>query len=123
MKKRGMAVFFIMTALLILMAGGCGKNKEAQNLELKLDENPTTGYTLSYEIKDKDIVSVASDEYKADDTDKTGAGGVHTYVIKGLKEGETTITFTSAQDWDGGEKGDVKTVEVAVDKDLNVTEK
>lgn len=123
MKKKSVKIIAGVLAMSLLIVGGCSKKITGENLKIELEENPTTGYTLVYKIKDEEIVKVTSDEYKAEDKEMAGSGGMHTYVIQGLKEGETTIEFTSRQDWEGGEIEDSMEVTVVVDKELNVTEK
>lgn len=73
---------------------------------ITLAENPTTGYTWSYAIADETVAVVEGDEYtpaKVEDG-MVGAGGTHAYRVSGLKEGETTITFTYARSWESGEE-------------------
>lgn len=87
--------------------------------EIKLKENPTTGYTWKYDIKDKDIVKVVFDNYKQDELPDgamtiVGAGGLHTWKIKGLKEGVTTIKFSNQRE----SQGDNSAAET---KEFNVT--
>ncbi|QXM07115.1 protease inhibitor I42 family protein [Crassaminicella indica] len=74
--------------------------------KIKLKENPTTGYTWKYDIKDKDIIQVISDNYEQGELPEgaksiVGEGGTHTWVIKGLKEGVTTIKFSKQREWEG----------------------
>ncbi|QEK10957.1 hypothetical protein FQB35_00425 [Crassaminicella thermophila] len=74
--------------------------------KIELQENPTTGYTWKYDIKDKDIIQVISDNYEQDELPEgaksiVGKGGMHTWVIKGLKEGVTTIKFSKQREWEG----------------------
>lgn len=109
--------------LMVLTLVACGGGKKAENLVITLDENPTTGYTWKFVIEDEGIVKAVSDNFEAPKGDSTGAGGKHTYEFAGVKKGETTITFTSKRDWEGGETAETKTVKVMVDDNKTVTEK
>ena len=73
---------------------------------ITLAENPTTGYTWSYAIADETVAVVEGDEYTPAQVEEgmVGAGGSHAYRVSGLKEGETTITFTYARSWESGEE-------------------
>lgn len=89
---------------------------------LLMTGNPTTGYDWQYAILDEEVVSLTS-EYISESSDKevVGAGGMYSFVLKGLKAGETVIAFEYGQSWD-----DTTTVVslmyfVTVDENLKVT--
>ena len=60
---------------------------------IKLDENPTTGYTWNYHISDESVVILIKDEYKPSDTSGKliGSGGTRLFTFKGLKAGNADI--------------------------------
>lgn len=69
---------------------------------IRLEENPTTGYSWQYTVADDNIAVVEDDEYVENQTPEgwTGAGGEHTYRVSGISAGETTITFKYARPWE-----------------------
>lgn len=68
---------------------------------IRLEENPTTGYSWQYKIDDESIAVVEEDEYVQDEAPDgmTGVGGVHTYRLAGISSGETKITFKYFRPW------------------------
>lgn len=122
MKKRGI-ITFIATALMVVSLAACSSGKKSQNLNITLDENPTTGYTWTYKIEDENVAKFVSDEYVAPKGDKAGEGGTHTYEFAGVKKGETTITFTLKRSWEENEAAQTKNVTVSVDDDNVIVEK
>lgn len=109
-------------AFIILLLMACSQ-KKSENLKITLEENGTTGYTWSYEIKNTDILQFVNDEVKADKSGKAGAPGKHIFEFSGVKKGETTIVFTNKRDWEGGETAETKEITVTVDSNGTVTEK
>lgn len=91
-------------------------------IELKLEENITTGCTWHVEIENEDILKVDSDEYKPTDeyNDKQnicGAPGVHTWKFKALKKGATKVTFKLYQGWEPENVYDTKEYNVTIEED------
>lgn len=89
---------------------------------LLMTGNPTTGYDWEYAILDEEVASLTS-EYLPDSTDDSivGAGGMYSFVIKGLKAGETVIAFEYLQSWDDTSTVVALTYFVTVDENLKVT--
>lgn len=110
------------TLIAMLMLMGCGA-KEQKNFKVELEENATTGYRWFYEIADETVVQCVEDETVEGDKDKAGAPGTRVFEFSGMKEGETTITFTYKRDWEGGETADTKEITVEVDEEGNMQEK
>ncbi|SHJ92972.1 stalk domain-containing protein [Tepidibacter formicigenes] len=105
-------------------------NKSNEN-EIKLKENPTTGYIWNYDIENKDIVEVVFDTFKSyskenEEANICGMGGEHVWKLKGLKEGTTIIKFNLYRDFEGKEKSiDTKeyVVNVSSQLELSIKEK
>ena len=87
--------------------------------EVVLENNPSTGYSWDYTLREKSIVQEVS--HKNIDGDNcvkfgifeqcnVGVPGKEIWTFKGLREGETIAEFTYAQHWDGGLAG--KTIKV-----------
>lgn len=93
---------------------------------ITLDENPTTGFEWKYKVENDNIAAMESTTYKSDvvDSDVCGSGGKRTWNFKGLKAGETKVTFKYTRgEFDTASEPDVqiKVYTLKVDKDLNVT--
>ncbi|SHH35446.1 stalk domain-containing protein [Tepidibacter thalassicus] len=95
--------------------------------EIKLKENPTTGYVWHYDIENKDIVEVVFDSFKGSEKSNIcGMGGEHIWKLKGLKEGSTIIKFDLYRDSEGKEQSiDTKEyiVNVSSQLELSIKEK
>ena len=64
-----------------------------------LSSNPSTGYSWSCSVKDTAVAELSSNEYVAASAENglVGAGGVHYFVFKGKKAGETEVNFAYAR--------------------------
>lgn len=118
-----MKKLLIITIILMgFMLTSCNKNNK--ELKIELDSNPTTGYDWEYTLSN-DIVEITKEyESKCKEKNISGCGGQDIFIVKGLKEGETTIKFIYRRSWEeltGEEK--IEEVNIIVDKDLNVTKK
>jgi inhibitor of cysteine peptidase len=103
-----------------------GATAHGKSITIILQENPTTGYTWSIAIDNKDILALASDKYTPTPTDAkiVGSGGLHTYVFQTKKPGTALITFDLGQQWDGGQKGaQTQKYQITVGQDGNASSK
>lgn len=89
-------------------AGDNGKEinlKLNETIKIKLESNPTTGYTwnLSKET-DTSVISLISSDYKQSSSDKelVGGGGYDTITFKAAAKGNTTIILTYNKTWEEG---------------------
>lgn len=114
-------IVIILVVSLFFVVKGLKKN-DSKELELTYEINAGIPFKWVYEIEDESIVEfVKSYVVKDENTNgKVGASVYTNYVFKGLKEGETTITFKIVSIT--GEYEDVETEvnKVKVDKDLNI---
>ena len=89
-----------------------------QEFIVALGSNPSTGYSwqASYDEAMLELVG-GEPTYEADETDEPamGAGGVDYFRFKALEAGETEITFTYAQPWEGGDVGETKVFTVSIE--------
>jgi len=89
-----------------------------QEFIIALGSNPTTGYSwqASYDEAMLELVGGES-TYEADETDEevVGAGGVEYFRFLALEVGETEITLTYEQPWEGGDVGETKVFTVNID--------
>ncbi len=106
MKKK---IFMMLLAVLILVfyetsLGNTDDSREkfpdkyvinnGDSFEIKIIENYSSGYTWVMAIKDKETVELIGEENKELKKNEKGADKLHIFRFKGIKEGETMITFT-----------------------------
>lgn len=129
-------VFISLALFMLAMVTSCSSQKKlattasgenpmtfsanGSTVTVKLKGNSSTGYTWDYKVKDDKIAQYKSDEYKTAGN-FVGAGGTHTFVFEGIKQGTTLVTFDYAQHWKKGQKAGVRMLMIMVDKDLKVT--
>ena len=121
--------YIVIIICVLLIIGGViyyffGKNKKSsKELELTYEINAGIPFKWVYEIENPEIVEfVKSYVIKDENTNgKVGASVYTNYVFKGLKEGETTITFKIVSITGEYEDTSHKTHKVKVDKDLNIS--
>lgn len=87
-----------------------------------LAENPTTGFSWQYEIKDKSAVKLVDDLYVPSNTDKRidGAGGMHSFTFACLKDCETSVLMTCKRPWKGGETAEKRLITIKYKKGDNL---
>lgn len=91
-------------------------------IEIKLEENATTGYAWHIEIEDKETLKVISDEYvnveiKDGQIPMCGAPEVRVWKIKALKDGNTNIKFKLYREWNPEEIQGIKNFEVKISEE------
>ena len=79
--------------------------KVGEEITIKLDENPTTGYGWSYFISgDCNSIKNISDKYEPDlesmKEQLVGFGGVRTFVFSAVSKGSVEITFSYMRPWE-----------------------
>jgi len=124
----------LLVAVAVLTLGlvaGCTTVKtyddEGQEIDIGLDQefiialgsNPgSTGYSWQASY-DETMLELVGDEptYEAKETegDVVGAGGTEFFQFKALEAGETEITLTYAQPWEGGGVGETKVFTVIIE--------
>ncbi len=99
------------------------KTKSTKEIELTYDISAGIPFKWVYEIEDESIVEFVKSYVIKDDNKggKVGAKVYTNYVFKGLKEGETTITFKIVSITGEYEDTSHEVHKVIVDKDLNIT--
>lgn len=99
-----LSLFF---ALSVLCFNSCGSTPAAASSGegdktlafVVLSSNPSTGYSWSCSVKDSSVAELSSNEYVAASAENgiVGAGGVHYFILKGKKAGETEVNFSYAR--------------------------
>lgn len=116
MKK---ALFFGVSLILFLFLCGCsGKDENVFTLK----GNPTTGYEWTVVEYDKSIISLESEyETNPHSPGMAGVGGVYTFSVTPLQEGETDVVLLYMRAWEGAENAIKKAVfHISVDDEMNV---
>lgn len=87
-----------------------------QEFIIALGSNPTTGYSWQ-ESYDESMLELVEATYEADEKteDLVGAGGVELFRFLTLQAGETEISLTYAQPWEGGGVDETKVFTVIID--------
>lgn len=73
---------------------------DKNNFTITLEENSSTGYAWTYEIKDQTLVHFISDENIPPEVVIPGAGGQHNFTFNINKDGVTTIQFDLKRSWE-----------------------
>lgn len=88
--------------------------------EIRLEENPTTGY--EWELTVSDGLEIIEDEFSqtSEEEELVGSGGIHIWTIGVNEAGEQTIDAIYKRPWEDvtGEE-ETFTMTVSVDEDLN----
>lgn len=115
----GIIVIILIGILLIVLLP---KKNNSKEIEITKEISAGIPFRWEYEIKDKDIVEfVRSYVVKDENTGGKVGAKVHTnYVFKGLKEGNTDITFRVVSITNEYEPYDETIYHIIVDKDLNI---
>lgn len=113
----------LLIIICLVLVCGCTKD-ENKELIIKLNANPTTGYSWVYEIEENDIIKI-EDEYSQNENcakEAVGCGGTQTLKITPLKEGKVILYLTYKRSWEETEYDKTATYEITVDKNLKISE-
>ncbi|MCM1989844.1 protease inhibitor I42 family protein [Oceanirhabdus seepicola] len=88
--------------------------KNGDSFEIKILENNSSGYTWAVAIRDKETVQLVGEENKHHKKNEKGADKLHIFKFKGMKKGETMITFTLERRGEKKEPIKLKTMIVKV---------
>ena len=85
-----------------------------QQFVVALGSNPTTGYSWQ-ESHDQTMLELVKWNYEeVAQEGVVGAGGIEYFRFKALKAGQTEITLTYEQPWEGGGSGETKVFTVKI---------
>ena len=106
--KKGSLTLIALAGILALsgVLSACGSVNASQEINvavdgsfsLKLDSNPSTGYSWQAEY-DESHLELTNRNFVPSST-AVGAGGVEEITFKALKTGETTLTMTYKRVWE-----------------------
>lgn len=71
--------------------------KKNTTFSIKLDENPTTGYT--WDISSSQGLNILESTYTANDTGLTGSGGIHEWHFNAAREGMQGFRAVYCRPW------------------------
>jgi inhibitor of cysteine peptidase len=85
-------------------SSGSLKLKVGDTFVIKLESNPTTGYSWSLAESDSKVVKQVSSVYEPEKTapNIVGSGGTEVWTFKAFAKGETKLTFNYARPWEKG---------------------
>ena len=70
--------------------------------EVRLDENPTTGYRWRAGDWDRSIVDVTHEEFRPADHSVAGGGGEHVWQFTARAPGRCVVRLTYGRGWESG---------------------
>ena len=116
-------VIILIIAIFLVLFNNKTKEGNPKELELTYEINAGIPFRWEYEIGDKSVVEFVKSYVVRDDNKggKVGASVYTNYVFKGLREGETTITFKVVSITGEYEDTSHRVHRVKVDKDLNIS--
>lgn len=89
-----------------VICSGCLPSKASTTISLPA--NPSTGYEWVYTMDRDDVLVFSKDEYRANTVlgmpERTGEGGMQTYVFQAEGEGTVTINFSYVRPWEKSDK-------------------
>jgi inhibitor of cysteine peptidase len=71
----------------------------ADEVVLRLPENPTTGFR--WELEPEDLVEVVDDTFELDDDPLLGSGGTRVLRLRAAKRGSGRLQLKHWQPWEG----------------------
>lgn len=76
---------------------------------VSLKENPTTGY--SWNVSVTTGLAIVNDSYTSGETRLAGAGGEHSWILKGTETGNQTFTAVYRRPWETPSQDDITYVQ------------
>lgn len=98
--------------------------ERGETVAIELPANPSTGYSWTYELSEKDILKEDSSGYipAPGKDDGVGRGGKQVWIFRAVNPGSVGITFTYQRPWEAGAaSSDSVTYFYAVDTSLAIT--
>lgn len=93
----------------------------AEDTQVSLEWNPSTGYSWKIFSSDETAVLIEDDGIVKEETDLVGAPTTASFRIRGIQAGETDLTFTYARPWETEAAPNFRfTLPVTVDEARNV---
>ncbi len=93
--------------------------KTGDILQLRFDENPSTGYGWGFQVLDADYLELVGDEFFVPESDPAlvGQPGLRVYTLKAIDSGRTLVKVSYYRPWEGLQKRIAKCeVNVTIEK-------
>jgi inhibitor of cysteine peptidase len=90
--------------VVVLTEANHGKTVEislGEQITIRLDENPTTGYRWAIARNNPEILAPAGDEYNPAGSAGIGGGGQRAFTFEAKKEGIDPLEFKLWREWEG----------------------
>ena len=94
--------WLILLLCAIVAAPGCAGKQAQTTATVKLEGNPTTGYSWTYTMDPEGVVSEVSNEYVADKASEgvVGSGGTFVFKFEAVAPGEAELVFSYHRVWE-----------------------
>lgn len=94
---------FALIQSFILSLLGMGGHFSSSTAVVSFDANPSTGYSWVCEMEPEGVVEIEKEYYTPAPVPPgtVGSGGLYTFVIAPVADGETTLTFYYMRAWEG----------------------
>lgn len=121
--KKSILLVLIVFAAVIFNACSSVPSKSSENDNqteyihgntIVLEGNPTTGYTWTYSVSKKNVVSIDERVTYLGDKNIVGAPSRFEYAITGKTDGKTVITFIYSRPWESSDPLEKLVFEVIV---------
>jgi inhibitor of cysteine peptidase len=80
--------------------GGTKSLRVGELFQVTLPENPTTGYRWELHAPAGPVLEVVDDSFARPTTGLIGAGGLHSWRFKALREGLAVLTIDNRRSWE-----------------------
>jgi predicted secreted protein len=81
-----------------------GQSIEVQSgdiITIRLDENPTTGYTWKLEPENLELIELTQSDFVQNSGTGVGGGGQHIFTFKAMKAGVVSLNLKNWREWEG----------------------
>jgi len=85
--------------------------------EVRLAENPTTGYRWYLGEWDRSVLELARDEFRPPGTPRPGAGGEHVWEFAARAPGQCALRFAYRRGWESATPAKAFRLDVSVKTD------
>ncbi len=75
--------------------------RQNEEIAIRLDENPSTGYRWVVEQDGGEILHLLHSDFVQSTGDRIGAGGQRVFTFQALKAGDASLKFKLWRSWEG----------------------
>jgi inhibitor of cysteine peptidase len=88
--------------------------RSGETFEIRLSENPTTGYRWQLADWDRTVLDIRRDEFRPPGTAERGVGGKHVWEIAARAPGRTSLRLGYSRSWESGSPARTFSLDVSV---------